>query len=141
MTRTLANILVCGSLAAFGAVGCSSDDDTAAGNVPGVDTGTLVQNWTIEGSRDPVKCTQYGADRMRVVVFDEDGSVHATEFAACTTFELRMELLTRRFTGAATFVNGQGNPVSKTIQINAFAIQDKLSLTQNLDFSVDQMRL
>lgn len=125
--------------AASGVAGCSAQDDTTIGTVPGVDTGTLVQNWSIEGQRDTSKCVQYNADRMRVVVYDEDGSVHATEFAQCASFEIRLELRTRRYTGAATFLDVKGNPVSRTLRIPAFAIQNELSLTQNVDFSAGEM--
>jgi hypothetical protein len=131
-----------GSLLLAGAcvLGCSTNaDDSVVGDVPGVDTGILVQNWSIEGVRESSKCAQYNADRMRVVVFDEDGSVHATEFASCSSFELRLELLARRYTGAATFLDANGKPVSQTLTIPDFVIQDHLDLTQNIDFSAAQM--
>ncbi len=120
-------------------VGCSTDDSIIS-NVPGINTGTLVQNWSIQGQRDTNKCVQYNAERMRVVVFDDAGSVSATEFAPCVAFEIRLELRTRRYTGNATFLDANGNPVSKTMAIPAFAIQDELSLTQNLDFGAMDMR-
>lgn len=139
MKRSLVGTLGCLLVTGLAVVGCSSKDDTAQSIVPGVDTGSLVQNWTIEGSTDASKCAQYNADRMRVVVYDEDGTVHATEFGKCTDFRIEMKLLTRRYTGAATFVDTNGNAVSKTVGIAPFQIVNNQTLTQNLDFSADRM--
>lgn len=119
-------------------VGCSSEDSVIS-NVSGIDTGTLVQNWSIQGQRETSKCVEYNADRMRVVVYDETGSVSATEFAQCAAFEIRLELRTRRYTGNATFLDVNGRPVSKTIGIPAFAISNDSALTQNLDFGAADM--
>lgn len=121
-------------------VGCGNDDDSVVAEVPGVDSGTYVQRWSIEGEKSAEKCSQYGADRMRFVVYDDDGSVHATEFASCSSFSIRLTLLKRRYTGTATFVNGDGNIVSQTLSIPAFTIGDDQEVSNEVNFSADQMR-
>jgi hypothetical protein len=137
ITKTLCSAVMVG---AVGIVGCGNDDDDIVATVPGVDSGTYVQTWSIEGQRDASKCSQYGADRMRLVVYDEDGSVHATEFASCSSFSIRLTLLERRYTGAATFVNADGNVVSQTIPIEQFAILKDQEVTKDVNFSTEQMR-
>lgn len=123
-------------------VGCSSEaDDNVVAVLPGVDSGTYVQNWSIEGQQSASKCREYGADRMRVVVFDDDGSVHATEFGACASFSLRLTLLERRYTGTATFIDANGNAVSKTRDIAAFAIVDDRETANFVNFTADDMKL
>lgn len=128
------------SLLTIGLCGCD-DDDSVVGTIPGVDTGTLQQSWTIEGTRDVAKCQQYNADRMRLVIFDSNGGVHATELAACGFFELSVELRTDRYTGTATFVDAQGNPVSQTKSVPAFTIVDNEIETITLDFDQAAMTL
>ncbi len=127
-------------LLAAGAASCADDDDDVAGLVPGINTGTLEQSWTIEGTRDVGKCEQYRADRMRIVVFAPDGEVHATEFTACSFFQTTLTLLTDRYTANATFVDAQGNPVSQTLTIPEFTISsDERTVLTPLDFNADAM--
>jgi len=124
--------------AAASFVGCAGDDEIA-GKLPGIDTGTLQQSWSIEGSTDVAKCQQYRADRMRIVVLDPKGSVHATEFAPCNDFQKTLELQTDTYTGNATFVDGAGYPVSKTLPIPQFTIAADRTVTMSLDFTSADM--
>ena len=130
---TLASMAV---MAAF--IGCGGDDEIAS-KIPGVKTGTLEQNWTIEGSRDPMKCQQYRADRMRIVVLDAKGEVHATEYAACNTFQKALELQTDTYSGNATFVDTSGYPVSKTIPLQQFTILEDRRIPLSVDFTAGDM--
>lgn len=135
LIRTVAPALVLGAVCA-----CDNDDDREIAFIPGVDTGVLVQGWTIEGTRDPAKCAQYGADRMRVVIFSGEGEVDATEFAPCAAFEVRLTLLTERYTGNATFLDANGAPVSATLPIPALPILDDVTTTQVIDFPAAVMQ-
>lgn len=137
-TATLARALgVLIVAAAF--VGCADDDDEIVDVIPGVETGTLVQSWTIEGTKDVAKCQQYSADRMRLVIFDATGDVSATEFAACGLFEIALDLRTDTYTGNATFVNAGGDPVSQTIPIGQFSIAQDTRTTMTLNFDAAAM--
>jgi dihydrofolate reductase len=101
--------------------------------------GTFVQRWTIEGSTDDDQCERYGADRMRVVLFDEGGEVQATEFASCKSSELSMLLRAKVYKGSATFINGGGEVVSATLPIDRFAIAVHEETAKTLDVSSAQM--
>lgn len=120
-------------------IGCGGEDKIAT-VLPGVDTGTLEQNWTIEGKKDPAKCQQYKADRMRVIVFDTKGAVHSTKFEPCNTFQMTLDLKTDTYTGNATFVDAQGSPVSKTLHIPAFSIAKDRRAPASVDFTPADMR-
>jgi hypothetical protein len=128
------------SLASAAFLGCSGGDDRIASVVPGIETGTLEQAWTIEGTKDPAKCTQYKADRFRMVVFDAKGEVHATKFAPCNAFQMKLDLKTDTYTGNATFIDAQGLPVSRTIELPPFNIAEDRKAALVVDFKPADMR-
>ena len=76
-SRTILGLL--GASLAAALVGCGGDDELTS-KFPGVKSGTLEQSWTIEGARDPMKCQQYRADRMRIVYANE-GACRALGYA------------------------------------------------------------
>jgi hypothetical protein len=112
-------------------VGCGSDEDPL--------NGTLQQEWTIEGGRDIGSCERYRADRMRLVIFDSDGDLHATEFAPCQDFRTELVLRVATYTGTATFVDDQGAPVSDTLQVPQFTIFGDRPTVLSVDFDQDAM--
>ncbi len=131
-SRTILGLLA--SAIGIAGVGCGGDDDLEA-RIPGVKAGTLEQSWTIEGTRDPLKCQQYRADRIRIVVFDAKGEVHATEFAPCRDFQKTLDLKTDTYSGNATFVDTAGYPVSRSLPIQQFTILDDRRLPLAIDFT------
>jgi len=135
-SRTILGLLGASLAAAF--VGCGGDDELTS-KFPGVKSGTLEQSWTIEGARDPMKCQQYRADRMRIVVFDAKGEVHATEFAPCSDFQKTLELQTDTYSGNATFVDGTGYPVSRSLPIQQFTILEDRRIPIAVDFTQADM--
>lgn len=135
-SRTILGLL--GASLAAALVGCGGDDELTS-KFPGVKSGTLEQSWTIEGARDPMKCQQYRADRMRIVVFDAKGEVHATEFAPCGDFQKTLELQTDTYSGNATFVDGTGYPVSRSLPIQQFTILEDRRIPISVDFTQADM--
>lgn len=127
------------TLTSLALIGCTGDDRIES-MVPGIETGTLEQAWTIEGKKDPAKCKQYKADRLRVVVFDAKGEVHATKFAPCDAFMMTFDLKTDTYTGNATFVDAEGTPVSRTLTIPAFTIAEERKAPVVVDFKAQDMR-
>lgn len=119
--------------------GCMGDDKLES-VVPGIETGALEQSWTIEGTKDPAKCQLYKADRMRLIVFDTKGEVHATKFAPCNAFTMKVDLKTDTYTGNATFIDPQGTAVSKTLPIAAFAVAKDRAAPLVIDFKTADMR-
>jgi hypothetical protein len=135
--KTLPCILIVALGAA--AAACSSDDKTKS-ILPGVSTGTLIQRWTIEGSKSAVECGKYNADRMRIVIFDPDGSVHATQFAPCAAFQASLTLETKTYTGAATLLDLDARPVSTPQAIGAFTISSGRPTEQAMDIGKDAFK-
>ncbi|HVH46514.1 MAG TPA: hypothetical protein VM925_29430 [Labilithrix sp.] len=124
---------------AFGAGGCMGDDKIES-VIPGVATGKLEQSWTIEGTKDVTKCEQYKAGLMRTVVLDSKGAVHATELAPCKEFRKTLDLKTDTYSANATFVDGAGNPVSKTLPIAPFTILEDKTVQVSVDFKAPDMK-
>ena len=121
------------------AAGCDDDDEIIP--VPTGETGILEQRWTIEGTVDPGRCTVYGADRMRLVLFDSRGVLRATEFAPCSAFRTALVLPIETYTGNATFVDVSGVAVSETLPIEPFTIFDDRTVSQLVDFPTAAMTL
>lgn len=117
---------------------CGTND---GGTTPSAseETGTLLQRWSIEGASDPAKCAQFGAARMRVVVYDDQGAVQATQFEDCGAFEMRLELLARPYQGNATFVGPAGDVVSETRAIDSFIVAAGAEIVRNVDFAAGAM--
>ena len=117
---------------------CSTDTKTIT-VADGDEMGTFVQRWTIEGSTDDDRCERFGADRMRVVLYDESGDVQATEFASCKSFELSVFLRAKAYKGSATFVGSGGDVVSASLPIERFTIAVHEETSRSLDFTAAQM--
>jgi len=139
--RTSTIVCALGSLltAAF-FVGCGEEEKVAT-KIPGVKTGTLEQSWTIEGAKDPARCQKYRADRMRLVILDAKGEVHATELAPCNAFQKTVELQTDTYSGNVTFVDTAGYPVSRTLPIQQFTILEDRKLPLAVDFTTADMTI
>jgi hypothetical protein len=119
--------LAMGALVTVSALGCSDDDEA---------TGTLQQNWTINGSTDPSSCGPVGATQMRLVVIDSAGYTDATQFAPCTDFRATVSLIPDRYTAAVTFLGANGAPVSKTQLVPIFDIYSGQTTTVGTNFTL-----
>ncbi|HVJ88693.1 MAG TPA: hypothetical protein VM580_02750 [Labilithrix sp.] len=137
--RTTTITMLSSAFVAVGLVACAGDDKIAS-VIPGIETGTLEQSWTIDGTKDINKCNEHKADRLRLIVIDSKDSVHATEFAECRSFAMKLELKTDSYTGNATFVDANGYPVSKTLQLQPFTILEDRTVTQTLEFKAEDMK-
>jgi hypothetical protein len=125
---------VAGTVAALWALsGCSSS------NVDEVFGGTFEQVWTIEGEKEPAKCSRYGADRMRLILYRDDGAVHATEYAPCNAFRHTVDLSTQTYTAKATFLDSAGLPASRTVATEPFRIQSSSRNIVPIDFTRGDM--
>lgn len=124
---------VVGALCAAAVAGCGGDDEVA--------TGSLVQSWTIAGTQDQNQCVTHGAERMRVIVYDENGALQSTQFADCSQFQLSATLPVGTYRGSATFLTTGGAAVSDTLPIEAFTIVEGQTLRQVLDFPETAMLL
>ena len=113
-------------VSAAGAVGCTSGSNA--------NLGTLKQSWTIAGAKNPALCEAVGAVQMRLVVVDAQNAVQATQFTSCSLFQTELALPASTYTAAATFLDGNGQVVSKALVIAAFAIRDEEDTSQTIDF-------
>ena len=70
---------------------------------------------------------------------DSEGDVAATEQAPCTAFEIRLTLSAQSFSGGATLLSAEGNPVSRTLTIGDFDIREGEMRVQSVDFPTGAM--
>jgi hypothetical protein len=122
-----------GAVLVFGSIpACDSAIDEA---VPEPGTGTVVQNWTIEGSSELRKCAQVGAAQMRIVLFDTDETLYATQLAPCEAFTLTRVVRAQPYRAIAGFFDAAGNSVSETKDLGSFEVHANTTTTIAVDFA------
>jgi hypothetical protein len=109
----------------------------AGGGCSNHDNGTIVQNWTIEGTTNTNACVVHGANQMRVVVLNPQLVVQATQFSACDAFSTSFSVPQDIYTTSATFLDVNGAPVSKTLTLPSFNVNHDETVTVTTDFPVN----
>lgn len=102
--------------------------------LPTVPSGTLVVQWTIDGTTDPNRCNATGAATIRVFVTFDDGSPAGTFEQGCTSFATSISLAPGRYTAGAFLVDVAGAARTTTAPIDAFSIAGNDELRVPVDF-------
>lgn len=122
------------------AAGCTADVSTSPAPPPPppagpvVGDGTLVLDWTINGTTDPNQCYQSSAAAIAVDVTDVSGAPAGTFQQACTTFATSITLAPGQYTANARLIDANGNPRTTAVPINPFTINGNDQLSIPIDF-------
>ena len=128
--RVLLGLAVCTALPA-----CVVE---AAGSGPApavVDSGTLVLDWTIDGSNNPDQCDQSGARTMDVVVTRSDGAAAGEFQESCSAFVTRIDLPIGTYSADAALLDSFGADRTTTVHLHTFDILGGDELSVPIDFS------
>jgi hypothetical protein len=98
--------------------------------------GQLQQNWTISGATNPSLCDVHKAAQARLVVFDSNLVVQATEFTPCNSFTTTITLPQNTYTSALTFIDTNGAAVSQSRNIGPFVVSNDQLTVLTEDFPV-----
>lgn len=100
-----------------------------------VDTGTLVLDWTIDGTTDPDECDQSGSRTLDVTVTRADGA-NAGEFQeGCRAFATSIDLPPGTYSAEAVLLDSSGADRTTSVHIHTFDILGGDELSIPIDFS------
>ena len=102
--------------------------------LPTVPSGTLVLQWTIDGTTDPNRCVATGAAVIRIFLTFDNGTSAGTFEQDCVAFATSISLAPGRYTGGAFLVDAAGNVRTTTVPLDAFDIVGNDELRLPVDF-------
>ncbi|HVW27328.1 MAG TPA: hypothetical protein VHC69_18315 [Polyangiaceae bacterium] len=101
--------------------------------------GTLVVDWTIDGSKDPGECQQGAATALDVTVQSSSGESHEYQ-ADCDAFSTSIDLPPDSYTATAVLIDGAGDDRTTPIDIDTFHVHDGEVFTTPIDFPAGSFR-
>ena len=129
--RVLFCVILCG---AFPACFVDAGDGGGPGPVV-VDSGSLVLDWTIDGSKDPDQCDQGAASALDISVTDANGASAGEFQQSCRAFATTIDLPRGSYTADAVLVDSAGQDRTTPVQIRPFDILGGDELSIPIDFS------
>jgi hypothetical protein len=134
--RVLFGVALCAALP-----GCFIDGGDSSGPAPGpapapvADTGSLVLDWTVDGTKDPDQCDQGAAAAIDVTVTAADGSPAGEFQQSCRAFATSIDLPRGSYTADAVLLDSSGQDRTTPVQVRPFDILGGDELTIPIDFS------
>ena len=119
---------------AFLPTGCTVQTSSAPPPPRGTVEGTLILDWSINGSKDPSVCSQSGAAAIDIKVYDAAGGFVGEYQQACTTFATSIQLAAGSYTADAVLIDGAGHSRTTTINVNPFTLHGDDQLNIPVDF-------
>lgn len=124
-----------GFLPAFALPACFVETaDTGPGPVV-VDSGTLVLDWSIDGTKDPDECDQSGARTLDVIVTRADGASAGEFQEGCRAFATSIDLPPGTYSAEAALLDSSGVDRTTAVHIHTFDILGGDELSIPIDFS------
>jgi hypothetical protein len=111
-----------------------SGDDGRSGPLP---TGTLTVHWTIDGQRSSLDCSDFGVDRLELIIYDETGAEVDEVQPYCESFAVSVDLLEGSYFADVTLVDSADRSASLTKTLDALDIIEGTDLDVAVDFPVD----
>ena len=100
-----------------------------------VDSGSLVVDWTIDGSKDPDQCDQGAASAIDISVTAANGSSAGEFQQSCRAFATTIDLPRGSYTADAVLIDSSGQARTTSVQIRPFDILGGDQLSIPIDFS------
>lgn len=122
------------ALAVAGLSGCFVTTETGPEPAPAPRTGTLTVAWTVNDSRSPVACAQFGADDFELIINDRARRPITTRTATCTDFTLTVRLPPGTYEGDATLIDARSRARTTTLPLHDIDIRPGADLTIEIDF-------
>jgi hypothetical protein len=129
--RVLFGVALC---AAFPGCFVEADDGGSPGPVV-VDSGSLVLDWTIDGTKDPDQCDQGAASTIDVSVTTANGSPAGEFQQSCAAFATTIDLPRGSYTADAVLLDSSGEDRTTAVHIRPFDVLGGDELSIPIDFS------
>jgi len=110
--------------------GCSVE---TANDAPIV-AGSLVVDWTIDGTKDPDECDLSGSSNIDVVVTASDGTPAGEYQQSCRAFATTIDLAPDSYYADAVLLDSAGRERTTSVPISRFRIYGGDQLTVPIDF-------
>ncbi len=82
-------------------------------------SGTLVVDWTVDGTKDPQACRDFGVDRVSVVLRTRSGAFVEELRPLCERFETALELVPARYLVDAVLLDFERFELTTTVFADA----------------------
>ncbi len=127
--------LILGLIACVAVPGCVvSADDGPHGHAAGVASGTLVLDWTVDGSKNPDQCDQGDATTIDITVIDDGGAQFGEFEQSCDAFATSIDLPPGHYHASAVLTDGGGHARTTAVQTGGFDIYGDDELSVPVDF-------
>ncbi|HWA72676.1 MAG TPA: hypothetical protein VG937_10085 [Polyangiaceae bacterium] len=107
---------------------------------PASERGSLIVDWTINGSRDPDQCDQGDAEAIDVVVYYANGETMAEYQASCRAFVTRIDLPRGQYAADAVLIDASGAERTTVVDMRTFEIFGGDELDIPIDFPASSFR-
>lgn len=116
--------------------------DTDPDPVPVVVTpqGTLILDWTINGTKDPNQCAQGATTDLDVIVTTGPGDFAGEFTAPCEAFATSIPLAAGTYFASAVLLDAGGTERTTEVAIDAFTIFGNDSVSIPIDFPASSFR-
>jgi hypothetical protein len=123
--------LACSLFTAVLTSGCfvGTDDDY-------VPVGTLVVDWTVDATKDPAACRDFGVDRVDIVVLTRRGAFVDEIQPYCEDFAAAIDLVPGAYTIEIALQDPAGALITTTVETDA-RIYDFETTVAAVDFPAD----
>ncbi len=101
---------------------------------PDSTVGSLRIDWTIDGARDAVLCSQRGATAIEIAVTTEAGADAGSYQQSCASFATTIFLDPGTYTAFAVLIDPARQPLTTAAPIDAFAIATGEEVRIPIDF-------
>jgi hypothetical protein len=118
-------------------VACTTENPPDRVVVP---DGSLIIDWTIEGTKDPAECTATGADSIDVTVQTAAGATVGEYQEPCGAFATSIDLPADGYTADAVLIDSNGGDRTTDVPIDPFTIVGDDELTIPVDFPANSFR-
>jgi hypothetical protein len=102
--------------------------------IVGPDVGTLTIDVTLDGTKDPIACADYGATDIELVVYDSRGTEVAEDYAPCEDFAISVDLHDGVYSADVTLVDAANKAVTTTLPIDDVDVRAGKELVIDVDF-------
>jgi hypothetical protein len=99
-----------------------------------VQNGTLLLDWTINGTKDTNQCIQGAVAVLRIDIYDARGGFVGEYDQDCQVFATTISLAPGRYSGNARLAGASGTPRTTDIQIVPWTIASGVTFSAALDF-------
>ncbi|HEY4104104.1 MAG TPA: hypothetical protein VGM44_09440 [Polyangiaceae bacterium] len=98
------------------------------------DSGSLVLDWSIDGTKDPDQCDESGATTIDISVTASDGSPAGEFQQSCRAFATTIDLPPGRYDALAVLLDDSGHDRTTAVDTGGFTIYGDEELSVPVDF-------